>query len=135
MVILSLVIKENYPFSHNPMYARWEPFTYVLHTTDENDKVLLFEKEFGQTTLKLKKVVKSGETRLRTRPELSKEDRYRIAAQDALKFYHEKRVPKVNEPTIYQTIKLWQTDLWIEDGVVKKKAFVITEFSPKGGND
>jgi hypothetical protein len=132
IVALSLIVKENYPFSNNPMYARWEPFTYVLHTTDENDKVLLFENEFGQTAIKLKKVVKSGESRLRSQPGLSKEDRYRIAAENALKFYHEKRSPKVENPSTYQTIKLWQTDFWIEDGEVKKKAFVLAQYSPKG---
>jgi hypothetical protein len=130
IVTLSLILKENYPFSNNPMYARWEPFTYVLHTTDENDKVLLFEKEFGQTAVKLKKVVKSGESRLRSRPELSKDERYRIAAENALKFYHKTRQPKVEYPTMYQKLKLWQTDFWIEDGIVKKKAFVLAELTP-----
>jgi hypothetical protein len=132
MVVISLLVKENYPFSNNPMYARWEPFTYVFHTTDENDKVLLFENEFGQTAIKLKKVVKSGEHRLRDQPSLSKEDRYRLAAENALKFYHEKRRPKIENPSTYQTIKLWQTDFWIEDGEVKKKAFVLAQYTPSG---
>ena len=74
-VVIALLIRENYPFSHNPMYSKFDPYTYFLHVTDENDKVLFFREEFGFSAIQLKKGVldqlqgiAQGSNHLRARP-------------------------------------------------------------------
>ena len=60
-----LVIKENYPFSHFPMYSRNSEKTYVIYITDGKDRPIVYREQFGRS------VIRPGEwsrRRGRTRP-------------------------------------------------------------------
>jgi hypothetical protein len=134
IVYASYRLKENYPFSNNPMYTRWDDETYVLHTSDEKDNILFFDQQFGQTSIRLKKMVKARISRLKkdaTTKELGEEEHYRISGTEALKHFHEKRWPKVNPPAAYTKLKLWRTDLAVEQGkIIHKNAHVVAEYTP-----
>ena len=133
LVLVAWKVKENYPFSNNPMYARWEPATYVLYTTDEADDVLFFETEFGQTAVKLKKIVKTWDKQLKKEnPALNDEAALRQAGLKAMQHYHENRSPKTTEPRSYRELKLWRADLTLQDGEVKRTDSVLAVFTPGG---
>jgi hypothetical protein len=137
ITVISLVVKENYPFSNNPMYARWEDETYTLHTTNEQDQILFFDNQFGQTAIRLKKMVKARLSRMKTDPamkNLPAEEQYRIAGVEALKHFHDRRWVKVPPALEYKTIKLWRTDLKLETGKVSQSAHFVAEYTPGGAS-
>jgi hypothetical protein len=130
---VSMKVKENYPFSNNPMYTRWDDETYVLHTSDEKDSILFFHQQFGQTAIRLKKMVKARVSRLKKDPAtagLSEDERYRIAGEEALLHFHTKRWVKTPPRLPYTTLKLWRTDLSVVDGKVLHTARVIAQITP-----
>jgi hypothetical protein len=101
---LSYRLQENYPFSNNPMYTRWDDETYVLYTTDEKDQMLFFDQQFGQTAIRLKKMVKKHISQMKKKPEtkeLSEAEMYRRAGQETMRHFHEKRWAKVSPAAQY----------------------------------
>jgi hypothetical protein len=61
MTLLCLVLRENYPFSHFPMYSSFSRSTYFLYLADEKGAPLS-TKRFGLTSSTLKKIF-DGERR------------------------------------------------------------------------
>src|SRR5712691_1050000 len=55
MTLLCLVLRENYPFSHFPMYSSFSRSTYLLYLADQKGAPLA-TKRFGLTTSTLKKI-------------------------------------------------------------------------------
>jgi hypothetical protein len=134
IVYASYRLKENYPFSNNPMYTRWDDETYVLHATDEKDQILFFDQQFGQTAIRLKKMVKARVSRLKkdsATKALGEAAHYQISGAEALKHFHEKRWAKVSPAAVYTTLKLWRTELALEGGkVVNHDARVVAQYTP-----
>ena len=131
-VVISLLIKENYPFSHNPMYSKFDPYTYFLHVTDENGQVLYFRDEFGYSAVRLKKVFRKKFDELRKNSktkELPREEHFRIAGEDTLQQYHRQRMPRVENPAQYQMLKLVRTDIELVPGEVAKEEAIIAEIT------
>lgn len=127
-VVISLLIRENYPFSHNPMYSRFDPYTYFLHVTDENDNVLFFREEFGFSAIRLKKVFATNFKKVRKDPAtagLSREEHWRIAGERTLQQYDRQRSPNTDTPARYRTLKLVRTDIQLGDGKVDEEVAVI----------
>jgi hypothetical protein len=126
--VIALLIRENYPFSHNPMYSKFDPYTYFLHVTNENDKVLFFREEFGFSAIRLKKVFSTNFKELRNDPTtsgLDRDEHWRIAGERTLSQYHRQRRPKMENPTRYQTLKLVRTDIQLGRDKVDEKVAVI----------
>ena len=133
ITLISLVVKENYPFSNNPMYARWEDDTYTLHATNEKDEMLFFENQFGQTAIRLKKMIKARLSRMKKDPatkNLPADEMYRLAAVEAMAHFHERRWVKVPPAIDYKTLKVWRTDMHLENGKVTQSAHVVAEYTP-----
>ena len=129
-VVISLVVRENYPFSHNPMYSKFDAYTYFLHVTDENDNILFFREEFGDSAIQLKKVFTKNFTKLRKDPatsDLTREEHWRLAGESTLEQYHRNRRPKKDPPTPYKTLKLVRTDIQLGKGKVDEKIAVIAQ--------
>lgn len=129
-VVISLLIRENYPFSHNPMYSKFDPYTYFLHVTDENDKVLFFRDEFGFSAIRLKKVFSTNFKKVRKDPataNLTREEHWRLAGESTLQQYHRQRRPRIENPTPYETLKLVRTDIELGKGKVDEKIAVIAQ--------
>ncbi len=55
MVLLGLVLRENYPFSNFPMYSSFSNRTYYLYLTDANGAALK-TRDFGLSSSALKKI-------------------------------------------------------------------------------
>lgn len=55
MALLCLLLRENYPFSHFPMYSSFTDHTYFLHLT-ARDGTLLRTRQFGLSSSTLKKI-------------------------------------------------------------------------------
>ncbi len=47
LTVLQLVFRENFPFSHYPMYAGFSDRTYLILVTDEHDRLLAVKSVFG----------------------------------------------------------------------------------------
>ena len=116
------------------MYGRWEDETYTLHATNEKDEILFFDNQFGQTAIRLKKMVKARISRMKKDPatkDLPADEQYRLAGVEALKHFHEKRWVKVPPAMDYKSIKLWRTDLKLQSGKVSESKHVVAEFTPE----
>ena len=57
--ILCLVIRENYPFSHFPMYSRMAGNTFYVYVTDQNDEPIPIHTLTSIRTGKLKKIFRT----------------------------------------------------------------------------
>ena len=131
-VVIALLIRENYPFSHNPMYSKFDPYTYFLHVTDENDKVLFFREEFGFSAIRLKKVFSKIFKEVRKDPttaNLSREEHWRIAGERTLEQYHRQRRPRTAQPTSYSILKLVRTDIELGEEKVESEVRVIADIN------
>ena len=129
-VLVSLIVRENYPFSHYPMYSKFDPYTYYLYATDESGEVLLFREQFGYSAIRLKKVFTTKLKAVKKASEsktLSKNDCFHIAGEETLWQYHRQRRPKVENPVQYRGLKLVRTDIKLGTGKVEEQVAVIAE--------
>ena len=55
VTLLNLALRENFPFSHFPMFASFSPRTDYLLLTDEQDRPVALESEFGVSAGTLRK--------------------------------------------------------------------------------
>jgi hypothetical protein len=55
MVLLCLGLRENYPFSHFPMYSSFSDHTYFLYLADKNDRAIA-TRRLGLSSSTLKKI-------------------------------------------------------------------------------
>lgn len=56
VIVLSLSLKEFYPLSHFPMYSKFNPNTFYVYLTNENDQSLLVREHFNISVPELKKM-------------------------------------------------------------------------------
>jgi hypothetical protein len=66
LTLLNLLLRENFPFSHFPMYASFGDFTYYVFVADEHDEPLALRRVFGVSAPFLKKLY-DGEVRAHRR--------------------------------------------------------------------
>lgn len=135
VIALCLILKENYPFSHFPMYSSFSDQTFFVYISDANDKPIPIEVLTAIRTGRLKKVY---DTQLRAvskklgkrKRELTVEERHDIGLETLRWFFSSSR--DAVKPTLkkYKLIKLYHVDLTIEDGEVKEHApQMIAEFN------
>ena len=82
MTLLCLVLRENYPFSHFPMYSSFSRSTYFLYLADEKGAPLP-TKRFGLTSSTLKKIFDSQRRKALQNIPGSYSDRVRAAEDTA----------------------------------------------------
>ncbi|CAN5315354.1 hypothetical protein BH23VER1_BH23VER1_27840 [soil metagenome] len=58
--VLCLVLKEEFPFSHFPMYSSFSNYTYYVYVTDKNGEPIPLEAITSVRTSKLKKILQNG---------------------------------------------------------------------------
>ena len=136
-VAISLMVKENYPFSHNPMYSKFDPYTYYLHATDEKGETLLFREQFGFSAIRLKKVFTTKMKEVEKNPEtkqLPREERFRIAGEGTLLQYHRQRRPETGRPMEYRGLRLLRTDIRLAPGKIDERVAVIAEIDVSNGD-
>jgi hypothetical protein len=82
MTLLCLALRENYPFSHFPMYSSFSRSTYFLYLADEKGTPLP-TKRFGLTSSTLKKIFDNQRRKALQKMPGSSRDRVRVAEQAA----------------------------------------------------
>ena len=58
ITIVCLIVRENYPFTHNPMYANLPPRVRYYYVVDENGDNVPFSKAFGYSLIDLMRKIK-----------------------------------------------------------------------------
>jgi hypothetical protein len=127
---LMLVLKENYPFSHFPMYSRNSEKTYVVHITDGEDKPIVFRQQFGRSVIRVKKIFDKAVARAKKDPDFegkSREETEQILGIATLRQAVEERIPRVEDPESYDVLRLWKTDLQLEGSEIEERSYLVAE--------
>lgn len=59
VVLISLAVREGYPFSYFPMYSRFHPRTWYVYASDASGEALASVDSFRLSTPKLKKIYRT----------------------------------------------------------------------------
>lgn len=127
LLIANMALRDNYPFSHYPMYASFSDHTYYVYVAGKDDKPLALQKVTdGIRTSKLKKPYntdldkKRKELGKRTR-HLSAEER-REAGEQALAQIYRNCNPVARERLEkLAPIRLYHVDIYMEKGRVDER--------------
>ncbi|MDB6117095.1 MAG: hypothetical protein JWO08_876 [Verrucomicrobiaceae bacterium] len=117
---LSLQLKENYPFSHFPMYGNPTPVSQYYHLTDGEGKPLPIATLTGKTAPKLGKMLRSyrDERMKEIKPkvkDLSKED-WALVCQKVLDYLRQQAA--VKHMQLPAKMKIMSTEIRYADGKV-----------------
>lgn len=132
---------EWYPFSNFPMYSNFEPQAYYVYITDREDKPVGIQPTFGTWPtavkkaydLKLKDVVKDLKTQAekaggkykKKQIDMTTEE-CRPAGDATLKqLIESSKFPE--EVKKHSGYRLYQQDIWLEDGHIKQKPKLVGE--------
>ena len=69
VVAICFIVRENFPFSHFPMYSSFDKYSYYIHIADKDGKPLPIFTLSGHRTSSLKKIYNSELKRTRERLE------------------------------------------------------------------
>jgi len=127
LLIANMALRDNYPFSHYPMYASFSDHTYYVYVAGKDDKPLaLQEVTDGIRTSKLKKPYNSDldkkrrQLGKRTR-HLSAEER-REAGEQALAQVYRNCNPAARERLEkLAPLRLYHVDIYMEEGKVDER--------------
>ena len=132
LTLLNLLLEENFPFSHFPMYSSFSDFTYYIFITDENDEPIpiKLKSNFGVSTSFLKKmydteVRKDSNEKFSMRKQ-TPEDLNR-AGQLTLDYVWKRAKRPAKKP--YDRLRLYQENLHFECGTIRHERMLIAEVS------
>ena len=131
-VLMMLLFKENYPFSHFPMYSRNSEKTYLVYVTDESDEPVLFRLQFGRSIIRVKKVYDKARQRAEKDPKfegMAQEEVEKVLGESTLRQIVAEREPRVPEGDVkqYQVLKLWKTNLFLRKSGVEEETYLLAE--------
>jgi hypothetical protein len=118
---LSLALKENYPFSHYPMYGDPDPVSLYYHLADGEGKPLPIEKLTGKSAPKLGKILRghaerrAKELKLTHYNKLPPEEWTPICQETLAYLRQQAGVLKKELPT---KLKIMKTEIRFENGKV-----------------
>ena len=127
LLIANMALRDNYPFSHYPMYASFSDHTYYVYVAGKDDKPLALQRVTdGIRTSKLKKPYNRDLDR--KRKELGKRTRHltaeerREAGEQALAQVYRNCDPAARERLEKQApIRLYHVDIYMEAGKVDER--------------
>lgn len=130
LTLLHLILKENFPFSHYPMYAGLSSRVYYLLITNENDEMLGLKREFGLSADFLKRVydheIKSlAKAKGCKKKQLTQEDLNMVGMSllEALEGYARLK----NSTLTFKRLKLYIVSLSLIDCRIDKEQKLIAE--------
>ena len=127
LTAVNLIIKDHFPFSHFPMYTSFGRETYYLYITDQNDDVVPVQ-HFRMSSTALKKIYRAQV--LQEHPGAKVEhlppEALQRAGEYALDYLHH-RPRRKSLPATFETLRLYQVHLWVEEGDVRKSTRLIAE--------
>ena len=126
-VLLNLLLRENFPFSHFPMYAGLLDFTDYVYLTDEHDQPIA-TRRFGLSASTLKKLYHArirGGTSIAALRKLSVEE-LRPAGREVLQSMLAR--PRLRErPLTCRRLRLHQVNLRYRGGSFDAERFLVAE--------
>lgn len=127
---LNLLLKENFPFSHYPMYSKFENETRYIFITDENDNPIAIKKEFRINTEFLKKIYMNEARKVAdskgTKYWLLKADDLKPAGRVALSYLL--NLPnKAKVLKDISSLRLYHVFLTLENNKINEEKFLIDE--------
>lgn len=128
LLIANMALRDNYPFSHYPMYASFSDHTYYVFVADKDDKPIALQKVTkGIRTSKLKKPYnrdldkKRKELGKRRTRHLTAEERREAGEQALAQVYRNcNPVAKASLEKL-APIKLYHVDIYMEEGRVDER--------------
>ena len=108
-----LVLEENYPFTHNPMYSALSSKLRYYYVTDQDGEVVPFRQAFGYSLIDLMRKIKDRRIKLMKAAGVPKDDENDVlrfeqqALPKVMDWYFENRRAKgefVGKPLPYQSL-------------------------------
>ena len=130
ITLLNLLFRENYPFTHYPMYSSFSRFSNFIYIADEKDEPIPMKKIFGIKSNFLKKIYMEEIEKLSSKKGIEvrefKNTDFKMAGDVALNYLIENCVtsPVVQQ---YRSIKLYDTIIFLNEGKIQKDKRFITE--------
>jgi hypothetical protein len=130
LTVLNLVVRENYPFSHYPMYATFSKYSNFVYITDQEDKPIPMLKVFGLKSNFIKKIYMDEVMKISAKKnkepwDLSVSDLNK-PGQTALVYL----ISNVNLSEVaksFRSIKLYDTTIYLSEGKVQKNRRLVCE--------
>ena len=130
ITLLNLILKENYPFSHYPMYSRFSRSTFYIFVTNEKDEPLPLRSFCGVSAAILRKMYESflyQSTKKRSNKieELTSEDLKPISKSilDYVKTSAEKKKSKID----FKSLRLYEATISIDNGSISRERKLLNE--------
>ncbi len=126
LVVLCLALKENYPFSHFPMYSSFTDFTFYVYLTDAEGDPIPTETITYIRTGKIKKIFDSELKTLSKDLDKRKRELTPADKEDAgllvLRWYYN-NAPSASRPRLdaLGALELHQVDIVVADGEIVEK--------------
>lgn len=130
LVILNLLIKESFPFSHFPMYSKFSKFTYYIFITDETGEPIPMRDNFGIRPTFLKKIyitevklANPGGLPMTALPETVL-NRAGLALLERVRQFPKSREIAAGK---FRKLRLYQMNLYLENGTIRREKRFIAE--------
>lgn len=126
LVIANMALRDNYPFSHFPMYARFTDHTYYVYVCDGEGKPIPIQNLTGIRTSKIKKpydkdldaVRKTNGKRKRELNAAEKEAAGVSALAQIWRNSNERNRERLLE---HSPLKLYHVDIYVRDGKIDER--------------
>jgi hypothetical protein len=125
LVITNMAIRDNYPFSHFPMYASFSDHTYYVYVADKDDQPVPLQELTGIRTSKLKKpydkdLDKARKKLDKRKRELSAAERSEAGATALRQAYRNAGAEGMAKLEALAPLKLYHVDIYMRDGEVNE---------------
>jgi len=132
LTILNLLFRENFPFSHYPMYSKFSYDTRYIYITDENDNPIPIKNVFGIKSDFLKKIyINEAKKIAKTRNTdywLLQPSELKPAAKSTLK-YLENLYSNKNLKDKYKALKLYHVNIYLRKRKVGKENYLVDKLN------
>lgn len=135
-VILLSVVKENYPFSHFPMYSSLSPSANYVYVTNGKDEVLGFKQTFALSAPQTSKVLRSKrrEAERKNRKdwtEIRQAEASRIAGEEILTYLIDTAPAEKRDVLRANGLKLYEVKLRQNEEGIHEDRSLVAELKPR----
>jgi len=130
LTILNLIVKENYPFSHYPMYATFSQYSNFVFITDEEDKPIPTSKVFGVKSNFIKKIYMSEVKKISLKKNM---EPWELSVSDLNKpgeLTLDYLIANADSSYIakhFKSLKLYDTTICLKDRQIQKNRRLVSE--------
>jgi len=134
LCVLNLLFRENFPFSHYPMYSKFSSDTRYIYITDENDNPIPLKTAFGIKSDFLKKVYMNEVNKIakinNTDYWLLHPSELKPAAKFTLNYLQNvERSKKAKKNYQYKVLNLYHVNIFIKDYKIEKQGYLVDKLN------